>query len=858
MHRHITLKVILGYLLLTGSLAGATFLVVRLTQSLARFSQAEQEAALRRQATERLVVGFFNVAGSEQSLTAGVPGSRRDYLTALDTAAKALCDLDTLLTAPLQKARLDTLAGLLEHRAIGALQLWNLLQRDNTSEVYREHIENLRSRTDSVIVHNKIPGQSRNEKQTYVVERTSGGFFRRLGNVFRKQRSDTTLIINHTDSLQADTLVQGIDVSDDVAHELLEIRDDIARRTNYHRAAVDAHRDTLRVATAHITDRINRLLSEIGKDESRWLRTAIASEEARRYKDAITMGILAALALLTAFGAVLWIARDISRARRYSCELEEAREKAEQLSRQRERLLLTVAHDVKAPTASIAGYIEMLRNRITKNDEQAFLQNMAASSEHLLHLVSSLLDYHRLEQGRVEIHNVCFSPCRLINEIAVSFRPHAVEKNLRLITETDLPVTEEIWADEGRIRQMTDNLVSNALKFTHEGCIKLKVGLSDNDDGHTLLYIGIKDSGPGLNADEQRRIFEAFTRLPAAQGTEGVGLGLSITRELADLLGGNLKVESRPGEGSTFSLTIPVRRENTDETAEKLFSQTSEKDKEDVSCQNAPKMTAQVKDGQISYAPLHILAIDDDRIALQLLESMITQISGGRWKVAGCNKVEDLFHLLDIHHFDLMFSDIEMPTINGMELLRQIRHRLGQESCLPAVALSANGLLCREDFLRAGFDDSMCKPFTADELRRMVLKMTDRTLETERENVSEENSSNYFHTTRLSALTAFAGDDFEAAAEILTQFEADCREHLLMLQRALEEKDKQQLCRLAHKMLPTFMLIESPVVPQLSSLDARRSEEHWTGADTADGHCIAKELELMLLSFETNDETPDC
>lgn len=226
--------------------------------------------------------------------------------------------------------------------------------------------------------------------------------------------------------------------------------------------------------------------------------------------------------------------------------------------------------------------------------------------------------------------------------------------------------------------------------------------------------------------------------------------------------------------------------------------------------------------------------------------------------MAGCNKVEDLFHLLDIHHFDLMFSDIEMPTINGMELLRQIRHRLGQERCLPAVALSAHGLLCREDFLRAGFDDSMCKPFTADELRRMVLKMTDRTLETERENVSEENSSNYFHTTRLSALTAFAGDDFEAAAEILTQFEADCREHLLMLQRALEEKDKQQLCRLAHKMLPTFMLIESPVVPQLSSLDARRSEEHWTGADTADGHCIAKELELMLLSFETNDETPDC
>lgn len=359
--------------------------------------------------------------------------------------------------------------------------------------------------------------------------------------------------------------------------------------------------------------------------------------------------------------------------------------------------MLTITHDIKAPAGSIIGYIDLLIRLVNDRRQQFYLSNMKSSAQHLLALVTSLLDYHRLEAGKMDLHPVAFNPHELLTDIYNSFLPLAEKKQLQLDFKEKLPETLTLEGDPFRIRQIMENLLSNALKFTAAGGITLQAEYHGNQ-----FVFSISDTGCGMTASEQERIFKEFTRLSSAQGQEGFGLGLSITRKLVELLLGRIDIESAPGKGSTFKVSMPLPS-------------------------ISPKPAPDTKEPAITLPKIHlrIAIIDDDRIQMHLTEAMLhnaeEEVKDLKVETVCCEQPEELIEQLKSRTFDLVFTDIQMPAMNGFELLHHLRSQdFAQAQSIPVIAITARGDMNENDFLQKGFAGMLQKPFNQSELKKVV------------------------------------------------------------------------------------------------------------------------------------------
>ena len=283
-------------------------------------------------------------------------------------------------------------------------------------------------------------------------------------------------------------------------------------------------------------------------------------QKAVRHRSATIISGIAAGAVVLSVIFLVMIWRDVTRSNRYRRQLEEANRFAEELLASREKLMLAITHDFKAPLGSIMGYADLL-SRLTVDGRQRFyLDNMKTSSEHLLKLVTDLLDFHRLDLHKAEINRVTFHPARLLEEIYVSFEPLTSAKGLSLKCEIDPELKGAFISDPLRLRQIVNNLLSNAVKFTSEGGITLTASFVPKGDSvfpGNHLNLSVIDTGKGMDPGDRERIFQEFTRLPGAQGEEGFGLGLSIVKHGAAFHGADLSLESQPDRGTTIRLTFP-------------------------------------------------------------------------------------------------------------------------------------------------------------------------------------------------------------------------------------------------------------------------------------------------------------
>ena len=509
----------------------------------------------------------------------------------------------------------------------------------------------------------------------------------------------------------------------------------------------------------------------------------------------------------------------MTRSNHYRNELEKARDYAEDLLRAREKLMLTITHDIKAPAGSIIGYTDLLERLINDKRQKFYLDSMKNSAQHLLALVTSLLDYHRLEAGKMDLSPVAFRPFRLMEDIYNSFLPLAEKKNINLNYSPELEQNLTLEGDPFRIRQIVENLLSNALKFTNEGCITLTVSYSG-----VRLTFSVEDTGCGMSKAEQEKIFTEFTRLPGAQGQEGFGLGLSITRKLVELQNGQISVESTPGHGSCFSVIIP------------LPSYTHEKDTEEPETEN-PNPT---------ISNIRILIIDDDSIQLQLTKDMLLSLTSSEKNVIRtivcCQHPEEVFERINEEEFDIIFTDIQMPAMDGFHLLEAIRNiPCKQAQDIPVVAITARAIPDDEGFRARGFAAVLRKPFsrkdiinaigfalnkTSTDITEFNADKNDIVITTCNENktISEESSvtSSEFNFSRL---TEFSMDDVEAARCILTTFADETRKNITKMDDAISRNDIKEICAIAHKMLPTFIMIEArEAIPSLQWLDEHKEK----------------------------------
>lgn len=699
----------------------------------------------------------------------------------------------------------STMTSLLKEEQKNLKQLSDAMAGKSTSNYLQDKVKSLNTGKDSIVVHSKAPQTHEAKKTTVEVMKTRRGFFRRLADAFKKEHAETLSIKQDSNRAIIDSITTPVNVAENVANILDQIDKKEKVATQNHKESINKEMEDLKIVSTKLALRSAKQLSDVHQRERDSMQKAINKAMAARRQLLWQIGLLTLITLFAIIVMIWFIWRDARKERIYRENLEAANEEIQRIMNQRERLLLTITHDIKAPAASISGFIDLMKEYVTEAQGMECLQNIKNSAAHLSRLVASLLDYHQLENGLMKVQPVSFSPAQLVKESVEGMRLRAKEKGLSISYEMTMGMKKEanqenetdkelFLADAFRIRQILDNLVSNAIKYTDHGSVNIEARVS-KIMGKLTLTLSVQDTGKGMTDEEKQKVFQAFTRLKSAQGIEGTGLGLSITQELVSLLGGEILLRSTLGKGSNFIVTLPIEPAPKDDSQEDI-KQTSD--------HQEAKDSDNKKKAQQEFANHKVLILDDDKLQLQLLQEMLRRIAGDSWQVFACNHVIDALTILHNEQPALMLMDIEMPEMNGTEMITHINH-----TNMTVIAMTAHDTSIREQLIKAGFDDCLFKPFSMEKLSAIL-------------GIDSEPQSHF------DALLAFAEGDEEAAKEILNTVKQELAEHLKNLKEAMEEDSLfiDKIGKAAHKLLPIASMMQMSCLEELKALSPEHIQEN--------------------------------
>ena len=837
------IKILVGYALLAVVLVSATWMVYDNTRSLSAVNEASERLMARRDIVDSLVFTMLETANAERSVLLGDVGKWQRFDEALSSSAANAMRLRPLLMDTLKQQRLDSLITLLKAKRENTLLVMKELNNDCRDIYYNNKLEALHSGRDSIVISPQTKEHHEQHETVYEVVKTKRGFFRRLGDAFRKQHTDTVSTTRLTHQPSTATINHRLNIADSVANVLAEIHSEQQRANDRKQNAISSRNRQLQRVSIQLTKRTWLLIEDIQSDEHNALQRVVGKAMSSRRAMIVRIAVLGLLAILSAAILVVYILRDIKRERRDRQRIIEAKAETERIMQQRERLLLTITHDIKAPAASIAGFIDLLSEYVDQPKAVGYLQNISGSAKHLLQLVSALLDYHKLESGKAERHEVSFAPAVLISECVAQMQPLAMEKKLKLAT--DVQVTESMLcrSDAFRIKQIVNNLVGNAIKYTDKGEVRVGVSIANRQ-----LSISVKDTGCGMTPNELQTVFNAFTRLPGAQGKEGVGLGLTITREIVTLLGGEINVQSAKGKGSTFTVSLPVKivtnqgvhQQNKQTKGVQLsqLHQQSQQSKQQLHQQSQrdsligaletsapPKGKSQHLNTSTSQPTISVVIVDDDRLQGQLLTEMLQRIEGISFNTTTTIHASEAIAIATKSAPNIVFTDIEMPEMNGSEIMRRIRNNaeVQQRSCTTKfVAMTAHEQSIMPQLRSDGFDACLFKPFAVQTLAATICQLTGVAVrvsensklktvgETENSKLKIQNSCSgkrlYEPSAKLrTALLPFTDGDPEAERQIIGDIRKSIEEYLEMIG---DGSDPEHIAKAVHKAMPLLEMLE--------------------------------------------------
>ena len=830
------IKILVGYALLAVVLVSATWMVYDNTRSLSAVNEASERLMARRDIVDSLVFTMLETANAERSVLLGDAGKWQRFDEALSSSAANAMRLRPLLMDTLKQQRLDSLITLLKAKRENTLLVMKELNNDCRDIYYNNKLEALHSGRDSIVISPQTKERHEQHETVYEVVKTKRGFFRRLGDAFRKQHTDTVSTTRLTHQPSTATINHRLNIADSVANVLAEIHSEQQRASDRKQNAISSRNRQLQRVSIQLTKRTWLLIEDIQSDEHNALQRVVGKAMSSRRAMIVRIAVLGLLAILSAAILVVYILRDIKRERRDRQRIIEAKAETERIMQQRERLLLTITHDIKAPAASIAGFIDLLSEYVDQPKAVGYLQNISGSAKHLLQLVSALLDYHKLENGKAERHEVSFAPAVLISECVAQMQPLAMEKKLKLAT--DVQVTESMLcrSDAFRIKQIVNNLVGNAIKYTDKGEVRVGVNIANRQ-----LSISVKDTGCGMTPDELQTVFNAFTRLPGAQGKEGVGLGLTITREIVTLLGGNIRVQSTKGKGSTFTVSLPVKivtnqgvHQQNKQTKGVHLSQVHQQNQQSKqqlhqqsqrdSLVGALETSAPPKD-KSQHPTLSVVIVDDDRLQGQLLTEMLQRIEGISFNTTTTIHASEAIAIATESAPNIVFTDIEMPEMNGSEIMRRIRNNaeVQQQSCTTKfVAMTAHEQSIMPQLRSDGFDACLFKPFSVQTLAATICQLTGvsvRVSENSKLKTAGETENSKLKSLALAsvstsraqnselrtALLPFTDGDPEAERQIIGDIRKSIEEYLEMIG---DGSDPERIAKAAHKAMPLLEMLE--------------------------------------------------
>ena len=772
---HITLKVILGYLLLVAIAVCSVVYIYQIIEQVAGEDEPDSKARQK----VYLVTNTLSLLYESEALgqLVGMPQNNVNHFNrTLNKAHSNMDSLRVLITDSVQLLKIDTIDMLLRQKRLNTRRLLETWKETNTEHLYTINIEKVIAEQDTFIEQKEIKEHVVVKQDTILSQKKPRGFFRRLADAFSPSREDTSIIVNTTRQIVTDTLVNVFNPADTIASVLKNLQDSVAGQRKLLADQLLERAANLRYNNSIVTRKINQILRDIEEEEVNASLERMQNKQKILRETSLLIAGIAIVSVVIVIIFIFMITRDISKSKYYRMQLEKAKQYAEDLLHSREKMMLTISHDIRAPLSSIIGYIDLLLRRHPDERQQYYLDNMSGSASHILSLVNDLLDFHRLESGKMEIQRVAFSVSALFNEIFTSFRPIAESKDLTFVLNLKEEGTEKLYiGDPIRIRQIVGNLLSNALKFTREGRVVMVVSINALADNSALLNVLVSDSGPGIPPEEQERIFGEFTRLSATEKAEGFGLGLSITRKMTVLMGGNLSLKSVVGQGCDFTIELPLT------VADVQVLPAAEE--EAVSEPELPSFVGR---------DVYCLLVDDDPLQLALTEEYLRQ---NHVEVSSCTDPFSVVALLQKTSFDAVITDIQMPGMDGYQLLESIRNSgiPGTEN-LPVIALSASVENEHDHYLESGFTGFLNKPFTA----RQLITLLNKLLSTELLVTSDFN---------FDSLTAFAGEDKEASASILKTFVEETTKSNVLFEGTLQDDDREQSAKISHKMVPLFTML---------------------------------------------------
>ena len=493
-------------------------------------------------------------------------------------------------------------------------------------------------------------------------------------------------------------------------------------------------------------------------------------------------------------------------------ELDKARQEAIKASKAKSEFLSNMSHEIRTPINAVLGMNEMIMRESSEKQIVEYAANIQSSSRTLLSIINDILDFSKIESGKMEIVPVSYDVSSLVNDIVNMVRIRAEKKKLRFIYEIDENIPSMLYGDDVRIRQVITNILTNAVKYTPEGYVRLRMNVVNIENDILQLEVSVTDTGIGIKEEDMDKLFASFQRLDQEKNRsiEGTGLGMSIVHRLLDMMGSELKVSSVYGSGSTFSFEIEQKIVKAEPIGdfEQRFKAAAAKHTSDTVIRIAPKA--------------RVLVVDDNETNLLVAKSLLK-----RTKVnldtapSGAMCIE----LLKSKHYDIVFLDHMMPEMDGIETLKKIKEEnLAADTCF--IALTANAIHgARQTYLDAGFDDYLSKPFTGMDIEKYLFGHISPSLCEEETQITEEKSEKSEQKTDETEANAlfspvegakYTGGDTEAYNDILALYVRKAPELSGRIERLFDEKDWKNYVIEVHALKSSSLTIGSKQLSELA------------------------------------------
>ena len=524
------------------------------------------------------------------------------------------------------------------------------------------------------------------------------------------------------------------------------------------------HADSLTTRNAELNRQLQGLIIQIEEKVQADLQKRESEIAAMRERSFIQIGSLTGFVILLLVISYIIIHRNANRIKRYKQDttdligqLQQAVEQNEALITSRKKAVHTITHELRTPLTAITGYARLMQKDCNTDKIKVYVQNIRQSSDRMREMLNTLLSFFRLDNGKEQPN---FSPCRIsaiTHILETEFTPIAMNKGLSLTVKNVCDAV--VLTDKERIIQIGNNLLSNAIKFTDSGGVSLT---ADYDNG--ILKIIVEDTGTGMTNEEQQRVFGAFERLSNAAAKDGFGLGLSIVQRIVSMLGGTIQLESEKGKGSRFTVKIPM--------------------------QTAGELPERINQTRIHHdrAFHNVIAIDNDEVLLLMLKEMYAQ-EGVHCET--CTDAAELMEMIRWKEYSLLLTDLNMPEINGFELLELLRtSNVGNSRDIPVVVITASGSCGKEELIEHGFTECLFKPFSISELMEISNKCAMNAAQNEKPD--------------FTSLLSY-GNESVMLEKLITETEKEMQ----AVREAKQRKDLQELNALTHHLRSSWEILRA-------------------------------------------------